>query len=201
MRNLSLIESRRFRPEPGRGFNLFAYGSLMWRPDFAFVERLPARLFGYHRAFCISSTHYRGTRERPGLVLGLDRGGMCHGRLFTIAAEDAEAVADYLHDREMLTACYEPRQIRPRLADGTERQALAYVADRRHEQYAGKLSPEEVVARICGASGVMGSNLDYLRQTIAHLEDMGIQECGLHRLLDLVEKAAPVEETRAKAGR
>ena len=80
----ALIESRRHNPEPGKDFFVFAYGSLMWRPDFPFIEIMPATLYGYHRAFCITSTHYRGNTERPGLVLGLDRGGKCIGRLYRI---------------------------------------------------------------------------------------------------------------------
>src|SRR3546814_813588 len=88
---------------------VFGYGSLMWNPGFAFLERQPALLRGYHRAFCIYSEHYRGTRERPGLVLGLDRGGSCRGIAFRVAQAAARAVLGYLWDREMVPSVYAPR--------------------------------------------------------------------------------------------
>lgn len=182
----ALIESRRFTPEPGQDYFVFAYGSLMWRPDFPYQEVEPATLFGYHRAFCITSTHYRGTAAKPGLVLGLDRGGQCIGRRYRIGAKDAADVADYLHQRELVTGCYVPRHVKLRLPDGTRASALAYVADRNHYQYAGKLSEEAIAHVVHDAVGVNGSNRDYLRNTVQHLEEMGIADCSLHRILRLV---------------
>lgn len=183
-----LIESRRHNPEPGKDFIVFAYGSLMWRPDFQFVEVLPATLYGYHRAFCITSTHYRGTTERPGLVLGLDRGGMCIGRLYRIGPGDAAQVAEYLHQRELITGCYVPKRVTLRLQDGKQVAGLTYVADRGHYQYAGKLDDTTIAGIIQHATGAMGSNRDYLRNTVQHLEEMGIADTGLHRILRLVEQ-------------
>jgi cation transport protein ChaC len=183
-----LIESRRVKPIPGAELRVFGYGSLMWRPDFPYVDIAPASLHGYHRAFCIRSTHYRGTRTKPGLVLGLDRGGMCHGRMFRVEARHAAAVADALHAREMVTGVYVPRWLKLRLADGGLATALGYVADRQHPQYAGKLAVAEIAERIRGASGRSGSNIDYLRNTVRHLEDMGIHECSLHQVLRQVEQ-------------
>jgi cation transport protein ChaC len=184
-----LIESRRFTPEPGRDFFVFAYGSLMWRPDFPFVEIQPATLYGYHRAFCITSTHYRGTAERPGLVLGLDRGGQCVGRLYRIGPTDAADVARYLHERELITGCYVPKHVTLRLQDGKMAHGLTFVADRAHYQYAGKLDDQAIAGIVRHAVGVMGSNRDYLRNTVQHLEEMGIADTSLHRILKLVEKA------------
>ena len=137
--------------------------------------------------FCIRSTHYRGTVKRPGLVLGLDRGGMCHGRMFRIAPEHAKAAADALHLREMVTGVYEPRWLKLRLENGGIATALAYVADRSHPQYAGKLEVAEVARRIMAAAGLNGSNIDYLKNTVTHLEEMGIHEGNLHRVLRQVE--------------
>lgn len=199
-----LIAQRRIRPEPGMEFRVFAYGSLMWRPDFDFTEVVPAILYGYHRAFCITSTHYRGTTEHPGLVLGLDRGGMCRGRMFRVAPEQAAAVADYLHDREMINSCYLPKWLKVRLPNDDqenanreagnrvteeETTALAFVADRSHPDYTGRLEDDGIVARIATASGIMGRNLDYLRNTVAHLDDLGIKECRLHRILRRLDAA------------
>ncbi len=184
----TLIEQRRILPVAGRDFFVFAYGSLMWRPDFPFLELEPATLYGYHRAFCITSTHYRGTLETPGLVLGLDRGGQCVGRLYRIAAQDAADVAEYLHQRELITGCYEPKQVILHLADARKRHGIAYVADRAHYQYAGKLSDEQVARVIRHAIGVNGTNHEYLRNTVKHLEDMGIADGRLHRILKLLEQ-------------
>lgn len=184
-----LIESRRFTPEPGQDFFVFAYGSLMWRPDFPFVEIQPATLYGYHRAFCITSTHYRGTAERPGLVLGLDRGGQCVGRLYRIGPTDAADVARYLHERELITGCYVPKHVALRLQDRKTAHGLTFVADRTHYQYAGKLDDRTIAGVVRHAIGVMGSNHDYLRNTVQHLEEMGIADTSLHRILKLVEKA------------
>jgi cation transport protein ChaC len=183
-----LIESRRVKLQPGAEFRVFGYGSLMWRPDFPYIDIVPASLHGYHRAFCIHSTHYRGTRERPGLVLGLDRGGMCHGRMFRVKPEHAQATADALHARELVTGVYEPRWVKLRLENGRIATALTYVADRNHPQYAGKLEVAEMARRIRRAIGKTGSNVEYLRNTVRHLEEMGIHEGILHRVLRQVEQ-------------
>ena len=89
------------RPPGGGDLWVFGYGSLMWNPGFAHAEARPARVYGYHRAFCLYSEHYRGTEARPGLVLGLNRGGSCRGRAFRVPAHDADAAMEYLIAREM----------------------------------------------------------------------------------------------------
>lgn len=164
---------------------IFGYGSLMWRPGFDFVEAQPARLHGFHRAFCIYSWHHRGTRERPGLVLGLDSGGSCLGRAFRVAPERAEEVIAYLDAREMVTAVYRPILHPVRLPEGKVL-ARAYAVDRAHEQYAGKLPVAEQARIMNGASGVSGVNIDYLASTIAHLDEMGIKDGPLHQVWKLL---------------
>src|SRR5215470_5983019 len=99
MMDQDLIRARELKPPEGLDFWVFA-------------EARPALLKGYHRAFCIASTHYRGSVECPGLVLGLDRGGACRGRAYRVAAAHALPVARYLHEREMVTGVYEPRWVR-----------------------------------------------------------------------------------------
>ncbi len=189
MTESEMIEGRRYRAQPGLELRVFGSGSLMWRPDFPFIDIQPATLYGYHRAFCITSTHYRGSDAHPGLVLGLDRGGQCLGRVYRVAPEDAEATADYLHKREMVTGVYIPRLLKVRLTDGSDVTALSFIADRKHPQYAGKLTAEEVVAKIRDAVGIAGPNIDYLRNTVLHLDDLGIGDCALHRILRMIDAA------------
>jgi cation transport protein ChaC len=192
MSETGLIESRRLQPPEGEDFWVFAYGSLMWRPDFPHKRIEPALLHGYHRAFCIRSVHYRGTPEKPGLVLGLARGGSCVGRALLVAAEHGREVADYLHDREMITGVYMPRWFRVRLGgrkQGAIVPAVGYVADSKHEQYCGQLGIDDLVRTIVASSGASGSNVDYLAATVRHLDELGIRESGLHRILRAIDRA------------
>ncbi len=167
---------------------VFGYGSLMWNPGFPHVEVRPARLRGYHRAFCLYSEHYRGTPERRGLVLGLDRGGSCVGRAFRVAAKDADAAMDYLIKREMFGHDVDVYLLKwLRLSLGTDEvRAACFVVNRAHDHYAGKLSLERIAEIVAGASGKSGSNRDYLANTIAHLDELGIADGPLHRIQGLV---------------
>ena len=124
---------------------VFAYGSLIWRPDFEFRERLLARLTGAHRALCVYSTVHRGTPERPGLVLGLDRGGTCRGVAYRVAAAQSAATLAYLRAREQVTMVYRECRRTVWLNDDPQRRvaALCFMVDRGHPQYAGRLSPEQ----------------------------------------------------------
>lgn len=169
------------------GVWVFAYGSVMWRPGFAYRERRAALLFGYHRAFCVSSLHYRGTPERPGLVLGLLPGGACKGLAFRVAAADAEAVLRYLDERENVYSVYERKRVAVRIG---ERQTLAhaYVADPSSPQYAGKLADEEIVRRLREGRGLNGTGLEYLENTVRHLEALGMPDKRLANLLTLAKK-------------
>lgn len=169
-------------PSPGQDLWIFAYGSLMWRPDFAFEECRKARVFGFHRALCIYSHHYRGTVERPGLVLGLDRGGSCVGLCFRIASGDAAATLEAVRARELVTAVYAEITAPVRLDDGRRRMAVTYVAKRGHEQYAGALPSHEVRRLVGQGIGVAGTDLDYVRNTHRHLADIGIDDPMLRRL-------------------
>lgn len=168
----------------GEDFWLFAYGSLMWNPGFAVRERCEAALYGYHRAMCMVSHHYRGTPDRPGLVLALDRGGSCRGIAYRIAGADGAAVVDYLWRREMVSGAYDHRVLQI-ATDGARKQAHTFVADRGHEQYAGGLSAAETAALIRQGMGARGSCTDYLAATVAHLDELGIPDHSLHHLLKL----------------
>lgn len=166
---------------------VFAYGSLMWRPDFDPAEIRAARLIGWHRAMCILSTHYRGTPERPGLVLGLDRGGSCVGRALKVTAGQWPEVRALLHEREMITGVYTPRFVKVCLDDGSRMPAYTFIVDRSHEQYWSG-PPQTAAALIRQGLGPRGSSRDYLANTVEHMDALGMREGALHRLLRLVDK-------------
>ena len=173
------------RPPPGEDFWVFGYGSLMWHPGFPHLEVRAAHLYGYHRHFCVFSHIYRGTKKRPGLVLGLDRGGSCHGLAYRVPAAESEEVVEYLHEREMRTMVYDPRWLRLRTAAGPIT-AAAFVVDRSNKQYTGRLTPEKVAEMIAQGAGNRGSCLQYLENTVHHLEALGLSDPTLKRLLRLV---------------
>ena len=177
---------------------VFGYGSLMWRPGFPYVESRPALLKGWHRAFCLWSMYWRGTPERPGLVLGLDRGGSCRGLAFRVAAAEAAGAVEYLNERELVGYAYRARTLPVRL-DGAEDEVSAYtfVADRRHRHFAGNLPLERAAAVIMDAEGVAGLNRDYLINTVRHLERDGFVDHPLHDLLREVERQTGLIERGA----
>jgi glutathione-specific gamma-glutamylcyclotransferase len=169
---------------------VFGYGSLMWRPGFPFAERRHAHLHGYHRSLCIFSHVHRGTPERPGLVLGLDRGGRCHGVAFRVDAAEAAETVRYLREREQVTAVYRERSLPVRLDDGRAVAALAYVVDRSHPQYAGRLPDGEVLRLVAQGQGLSGANPDYVRSTHEHLAAMGVVDPNLARLVAALQDAS-----------
>ncbi|PKU26189.1 gamma-glutamylcyclotransferase [Telmatospirillum siberiense] len=178
-------------------FWVFAYGSLIWQPGFEFAEVRKATLSGWHRAMCILSTHYRGSAETPGLVLGLDHGGSCRGLAYRIAEDKVESVRGYLQEREMVSGVYVPKFIRLRLQDGRDVRGYVFVARRDHKQYAGSLPPERAAQLIHQGRGSTGSSRDYLASTVAHLDRLGLHDKALRRLLDLVDGGRnPVQAVR-----
>jgi cation transport protein ChaC len=165
---------------------VFGYGSLMWRPGFDVLERVPARLIGLHRALCVFSFVHRGTPERPGLVLGLDRGGMCRGVAFRVAAAAREETIAYLRAREQVTSVYIETVRRIVLEDQARRQvrALCYTVDRGHVQYAGRLTVAESLHYVRQGHGRSGANRDYVLETVRALEALGYRETDLHLLAE-----------------
>jgi cation transport protein ChaC len=167
----------------------FAYGSLMWDPCFPHVERQAALLRGFHRAFCVRSRGYRGSPAAPGLVLGLDRGGACRGYAFRIAAHEREIAARQIAEREMDRDIYQCRKLAVAIPAGKVA-AHALVVRRASDLYVSRLPPGEAARRISRAAGTRGTNLAYLRDTVAHLDALGIREGAMHTLLREVEQLA-----------
>jgi cation transport protein ChaC len=171
---------------PGEEIWVFAYGSLMWNPGFPHLEVRRGRLYGFHRRFCIYSHVYRGTPERPGLVLGLDRGGSCEGLAFRVPAGEADEVLEYLYARELVTEVYIPRWVRIATPDGEVR-AASFVVDRAHEQYTGELELEATAELIRRGVGISGPGIEYLRNTVHHMEALGVATGDLKRILQLID--------------
>ena len=177
----------------GEDLWVFGYGSLMWRPGFDCVERVPARLIGLHRALCVYSFVHRGTPERPGLVLGLDRGGMCRGIAFRVTGAARAATVAYLRAREQVTTVYLETIRRIELEEPARRQvrALCFIVDRSHVQYAGRLSLAECVHHVRQGHGSSGANRDYVVETVQALEALGYRETELHLIAERLSAGAP----------
>ena len=168
---------------------VFAYGSLMWDPEIPHDEARPALVHGWHRSFCVFSYDYRGSRARPGLVLGLDRGGACRGVALRLPAGQAATALSLLWTREMTDLVYDLRPV-PARVGGRGILSLAFTVRRDHPDYAGRLSPEAAARLIAEGIGSRGACRDYLAGTIRHLEALGLAGRGLRRLHRLVEGRA-----------
>ena len=177
--------------QSGEDLWVFAYGSLMWRPDFAYLDRRPARLIGAHRALCVYSFVHRGTPERPGLVLGLDRGGNCRGIAYRVAAEKRADTVDYLRAREQVTMVYREVMRSVWLDDDPQRRvsALCYLVDRGHEQYAGRLTLEQQLHYVRQGHGRSGNNRDYVLAAVKEIEAQGYRDAELHLLAERLKGA------------
>jgi cation transport protein ChaC len=166
---------------------IFAYGSLIWDPEFSYAETEAALLRGYHRSFCLYSYDYRGTPAQPGLVLGLDRGGSCRGMAFRLSADSVAEAIDRLWLREMSgRRVYDMRLLPVRTAHGTRR-ALAFTVLRDCPDYAGRLSLDEAARLILGAVGRRGTCRDYFENTLRHLERLGLADGPLRNLAQRIE--------------
>jgi cation transport protein ChaC len=177
---------------------IFAYGSLMWHPGFPHDATAPALLRGWHRSFCVYSRNYRGTPERPGLVLGLDRGGSCRGMAFRVPQAEIEPALTYLWMREMAGGVYRMRSLAVETASGRV-EAQAFTVRRDHPGYAGKMTLEETARLIVQGNGCRGPCRDYLANTVRHIETLGLDDGPLHRLEERVQFLAaslPAEASR-----
>jgi cation transport protein ChaC len=175
------------RHVPSRDLWVFGYGSLMWLPEFRFAERRAAQLHGFHRSLCIYSHRYRGTPEKPGLVMGLCPGGSCWGVAFRVPMRNVRSTLEVLWQREMPNGVYEARFVPVRLGRRTV-SAVTFVADSKHRQFAGRLSVQDTARVVAQGCGVRGQNLDYLANTVAHMDEIGVPEGHLREVLDAARK-------------
>ena len=160
---------------------VFGYASLMWNPEFPVAEKRLATLHAYHRSFCMSSIHHRGTEESPGLVLALDpaKGAMCQGLALRVPDAAVEDTVGYLRERELISSAYMEKLLPVELEGGDTVTALAYVVDTTHVQYVAGMPLEEQAQIIARATGGRGPNTEYLWNTAGHLEELGIQDDDL----------------------
>lgn len=173
---------------------VFGYGSLMWNPGFPHFGATRAVMRGVHRALCVYSHVHRGTPDRPGLVFGLDRGGACVGIAFQVSPADRESTLAYLRAREQVTSVY-LEVVRPVVLEGGERvEALTYVVDRGHGQYAGRLPPALQLDLVRGATGRSGPNPAYVLATAEHLKALAIRDPVVEALAVALTAPSPRPE-------
>lgn len=163
---------------------LFAYGSLIWKREFAVAESRPARVAGWHRHFRMRSRVNRGSPEQPGLVLGLSRGGSCRGMAYRLPPDEAETTLRALWLREMPTGSYSPRWLHCQTPAGALR-ALAFTLDSGSPALLPHLSDEALLHILRHASGRYGRTLDYLVQSATALREHGIPDRELERQVRL----------------
>ena len=172
---------------PEGDFWFFAYGSLMWNPEFEYLRRETARLHGYHRCLCLWSVEYRGSLEQPGLVMGLDRGGSCAGQAFLISQHAAPKIIDKLNEREMITGAYQSRLIPLKLQSGEQVNAVCLIARHDHPQYAPGLDHQTIIEIVQRAKGKRGSNIEYVLNTAHKMQEMGMIGRELKAILRALE--------------
>jgi len=184
-------------PRPGRVW-IFGFGSLIWNPAFHFVERRTARIYGFHRQFCLWARAGRGSPERPGLMLSLVPGGSCSGVAYRVAWRAARTELDVLWRREMSTSAYRPVWTTAYTPDGPE-SAIAFSANRGHERYVPGLADRTVARYLANGAGSMGRCCDYLFDTVEHLRLLGIRDRWLESLEAKVKGRATQRAGRERA--
>ena len=155
---------------------VFGYGSLIWNPALYFTEKKRGTVHGYHRRFCLWSTIGRGSPSRPGLMLGLERGGSCKGIFYKIDRREIRTELDIVFRRELITAAYRPTWVSARVLGKSPFKAIAFVINRAHNRYAGMLDDETVIQTIADAKGTLGTCSDYLYETVLQLENLGMPD-------------------------
>ncbi len=163
------------------GLWVFGYGSLIWNPAFNFVEKRKAHIFGFHRKFCLHLTIGRGSPEKPGLMLALDKGGSCKGIAFKIAEDQIHSETEILWMREMISGAYQPRWLTIHTDLGSVR-GFTFVVNQKHERYLNNLNLDQTCKAISMGEGQLGSCRDYLFHTVEGLEELDIRDSYLKRL-------------------
>ena len=166
---------------------VYGYASLIWRPEFAFVEERPAVVHGWHRALEMRSNINRGTPELPGLVFALVAGGSCRGVVYRIDRQHGASELARLWLREMPTGVYDPKWLTCRTALG-QVEALGFTLSRNSPSYTGRVPDAQLLQILRTASGRYGTTLDYLLETAHSLRRCGIHDRDVERLVALAHQ-------------
>jgi glutathione-specific gamma-glutamylcyclotransferase len=175
------IEDILSKHDGAAALHVFGYGSLMWNPAVEHECARPAKVQGWHRSFCLRSVIGRGSQERPGLMLALDRGGACQGLLLQIEPRKVRGELRVLWRREMLTEVYQARWVTATV-DGAPVRAITFTVDRQHPRYTKVLPLDEMARMINTGAGSLGTCREYFDATLRKLESLGIRDAGMERL-------------------
>ncbi|MEN9482982.1 MAG: hypothetical protein RJB37_862 [Pseudomonadota bacterium] len=189
--SLALLQATRHqlieRLERNESFWLYAYGSLLWRPQFEPAEIRPARLWGHHRALRMRSRVNRGSPDCPGLVFALLPGGSCVGQVHRAGTDEAVQQLDALWEREMPNGVYTPRWLRCHTPQG-QVTALAFTLDPSHPSHTGRLDDATHLSIFRHAEGRYGRTVDYLHRTAQCLQALCIDDAEVSRLVRLAQR-------------
>jgi|TARA_B110000977_G_scaffold29366_1_gene38193 cation transport protein ChaC len=183
-------ERRRIIPDNGIGEDIyiFAYGSLLWNPTVEYEKQCIAKIFGFHRSFCMKTKLGRGSFENPGLMLGLDKGGSCKGSAFKLKKNTAIKNIDILFRREMVTGAYKPKLLKTKLESEKTVLSLAFTADKKHKNYFPKSTPKIKADLISKAHGFLGSCEEYLNNTLESLSELNIIDNEMNSISYFLKK-------------
>ncbi len=181
---------RKIIPDQGIGerIYIFAYGSLLWNPTFNYIEQLPARIYGFHRRFCMKTKLGRGSSKNPGLMLALDNGGNCKGSVYKLHKKKEINIIDLLFKREMITGAYIPKLIKTEISSGVWVKSLAFTVNRNNENYIAKISLKETAKLISKAKGFLGTCEEYLNYTLSSLKELNINDKKMSEIYKLINK-------------
>ena len=183
-------ERRKIIPDDGIGEDIyiFAYGSLLWNPTVDYEEQFLAKVYGFHRSFCMKTNLGRGSFENPGLMLALDNGGSCRGSAFRLNRNDAIKNIDILFKREMVTGAYKPKLIKTKLDNNKNVLSLAFTVDKNHKNYFAKKSISIKAKMIFKANGFLGTCQEYFDNTLESLEELAIKDLEMRAISSHLKK-------------
>jgi cation transport protein ChaC len=186
-----LLQARRkIIPDKGIGEDIyiFAYGSLLWNPTVDYEDEFLAKVYGFHRSFCMKTNLGRGSFKNPGLMLGLDKGGSCRGSAFKLRNSEAIKNIDILFRREMVTGAYKPKLLKTILVNGRKVLSLAFTVDKKHKNYFQDKEIQTKAKMISNAHGFLGSCEEYFQNTLESLSELNIVDSEMTAISNYLKK-------------
>lgn len=186
-----LLQARRkIIPDKGIGEDIyiFAYGSLLWNPTVDYEDEFLAKVYGFHRSFCMKTNLGRGSFKNPGLMLGLDKGGSCQGSAFKLRNSEAIKNIDILFRREMVTGAYKPKLLKTILVNGRKVLSLAFTVDKKHKNYFQDKEIQTKAKMISNAHGFLGSCEEYFQNTLESLSELNIVDSEMTAISNYLKK-------------